>query len=96
MPRKNAAAVALGRRGGKVRTEAKAAAARANGAKGGRPPKLKSRFAENELDIHHIAAPQSVPLVFNVLVRGYHRPIAPVVRVITAAFGCQRDEIDHR
>jgi len=39
--RKNPAAVALGRRGGKasgqVRSEAKAAAARLNGAKGGRP-----------------------------------------------------------
>jgi hypothetical protein len=35
--RKNPAAVALGRRGGKVKSEAKAAAVRANGAKGGRP-----------------------------------------------------------
>lgn len=39
MPRKNAAAVALGRKGGKARTAAKADAARANGAKGGRPRK---------------------------------------------------------
>lgn len=39
MARKNPAAVALGRKGGKVRSDAKAAAARANGAKGGRPPK---------------------------------------------------------
>lgn len=35
--RKNPAAVALGRRGGKVTSAAKAAAVRANGAKGGRP-----------------------------------------------------------
>jgi hypothetical protein len=42
MPRKNPAAVALGRKGGKARSEAKAAAARANGAKGGRPPKVES------------------------------------------------------
>lgn len=38
MPRKNlAAAVALGRRGGKVTSEAKRAAVRANGRLGGRP-----------------------------------------------------------
>lgn len=37
MARKNPAAVALGRKGGKVRSDAKAAAARANGAKGGYP-----------------------------------------------------------
>ena len=40
---KNPAAVALGRRGGKVggrsKSKAKAASSRANGAKGGRPPK---------------------------------------------------------
>lgn len=35
--RKNPAAVALGRKGGKQSSEAKAAAAKANGAKGGRP-----------------------------------------------------------
>lgn len=35
--KKNPAAVALGRKGGKVTSEAKAAAVRANGAKGGRP-----------------------------------------------------------
>jgi hypothetical protein len=35
--RKNPAAVALGRRGGKSTSEAKAAAARRNGRKGGRP-----------------------------------------------------------
>jgi hypothetical protein len=35
--RKNPAAVALGRKGGKVRSAAKTAAVRANGAKGGRP-----------------------------------------------------------
>ncbi len=37
--RKNPAAVALGRKGGKVTSLVKAAAARRNGAKGGRPPK---------------------------------------------------------
>jgi hypothetical protein len=36
--RKNPAAVELGRRGGKVTSPAKAAAARANGSKGGRRP----------------------------------------------------------
>jgi len=36
---KNPAAVALGKLGGEARTERKAAAARANGAKGGRPRK---------------------------------------------------------
>ncbi len=35
MPAKNPHAVALGRKGGKVTSEAKAAAARANGLKGG-------------------------------------------------------------
>lgn len=44
MPRKNPAAVALGRKGGKANkgrtSDAKAAAARANGAKGGRPRKV--------------------------------------------------------
>jgi len=39
MVRKHAWAVALGKRGGKTTTPAKAAAARANGAKGGRPKK---------------------------------------------------------
>jgi hypothetical protein len=42
--RKNPAAVALGKRGGKVKTEAKAAASRANGAKGGRPKKKGRAF----------------------------------------------------
>jgi hypothetical protein len=37
MPRKNKAAVELGRRGGAARTPAKAAAAAANGLRGGRP-----------------------------------------------------------
>lgn len=37
---KNRAAVALGRRGGKVKSEAKAAAARENGKRGGRPRKV--------------------------------------------------------
>lgn len=39
MKRKNPAAVSLGRKGGKARTKDKADAARANGAKGGRPRK---------------------------------------------------------
>jgi hypothetical protein len=38
---KNPHAVALGRRGGSVKTEAKTKAARANGRKGGRPRKLQ-------------------------------------------------------
>jgi hypothetical protein len=38
---KHPAAVTLGRRGGKVTSEAKADAARENGTKGGRPPKPK-------------------------------------------------------
>ncbi len=37
MSRKNPAAVALGRKGGKATSDAKAAAAKVNGAKGGRP-----------------------------------------------------------
>lgn len=41
MSRKNAAAVALGRLGGKAKTPAKAAASRENGKKGGRPRKCK-------------------------------------------------------
>jgi general stress protein YciG len=45
MPRKNPHAVALGRKGGKVggkvKSEKKAAAARLNGRKGGRPLKSK-------------------------------------------------------
>ena len=39
--RKNPAAVALGRKGGKSTSDAKANAARANGAKGGRPKKKR-------------------------------------------------------
>ncbi len=39
MARKNTAAVALGRKGGKAKSEAKTAAARENGKKGGRPRK---------------------------------------------------------
>lgn len=41
MGRKNPAAVALGRRGGKANTPAQNAARKANGKKGGRPPKPK-------------------------------------------------------
>jgi hypothetical protein len=37
--KKNAAAVSLGRKGGKKRTDRKAAASRENGKKGGRPRK---------------------------------------------------------
>lgn len=40
---KNPAAVALGRKGGKANTEAQNAARRANGKKGGRPPKVKDK-----------------------------------------------------
>jgi hypothetical protein len=39
--RKNPAAVALGRRGGNTKSDAKAAAARENGKKGGRPRKKR-------------------------------------------------------
>jgi len=39
---KNHAAVALGSRGGRVRTKAKRLAAKRNGARGGRPRKLQS------------------------------------------------------
>jgi hypothetical protein len=38
--KKHPAAVALGRRGGRVTSEAKTLAARLNGAKGGRPKKV--------------------------------------------------------
>lgn len=41
MTKKNPAAVALGRRGGKVKSEAKTASARVNGLKGGRPKIVK-------------------------------------------------------
>ncbi len=41
MPKKNPAAVALGKLGGRVRSEAKTQAALANGKKGGRPRKPK-------------------------------------------------------
>ena len=39
MSTKNKAAVTLGKKGGKVRSEAKALSSKANGAKGGRPKK---------------------------------------------------------
>jgi len=41
MARKNPAAVALGKLGGRVKSDAKAEAARKNGKKGGRPKKAK-------------------------------------------------------
>lgn len=41
MPRKNPAAVALGRLGGRVKSEKKAVAVRRNGRKGGRKPAVK-------------------------------------------------------
>ena len=41
MPRKNPAAVALGRKGGAAKSEIKSKAARANGKKGGRPKKAR-------------------------------------------------------
>ncbi len=41
MPRKNPAAVSLGRLGGKKKSPAQAAARRANGSKGGRPATSK-------------------------------------------------------
>ena len=44
--KKNPAAVSLGRRGGKVTSEAKAIAARLNGRKGGRPKKSAAPFAD--------------------------------------------------
>jgi general stress protein YciG len=49
MPRKNPHAVALGRKGGKiggrVKSDAKAAAARENGKRGGRPKLRRTRLA---------------------------------------------------
>jgi hypothetical protein len=42
-PRKNPAAVALGRKGGAVRSPAQVRAARQNGKRGGRPPKNPGR-----------------------------------------------------
>lgn len=43
MTKKNKAAQALGAKGGAVKSEAKAEAARKNGKKGGRPRKKKAR-----------------------------------------------------
>lgn len=40
-PKKNPAAVALGKLGGAAKSDAKTAASRTNGAKGGRPKKTK-------------------------------------------------------
>lgn len=42
-PRKNPHAVAMGRKGGTSKSEAKAEAARENGKKGGRPRKCPTR-----------------------------------------------------
>ncbi len=46
MTRKNPAAIALGKLGGKVKSAAKAKAARLNGRKGGRPKVRPGRGAE--------------------------------------------------
>jgi hypothetical protein len=46
LPAKNPAAVALGRLGGKIKTVAKAEAARRNGKLGGRPRKAPAQLAE--------------------------------------------------
>jgi hypothetical protein len=45
----SAAAAALGRKGGQARTDAKAAASRANGAKGGRPRHARYRIGDGVL-----------------------------------------------
>lgn len=47
-PKKNRAAVMLGRRGGKKRSEAKALASKANGKLGGRPKGSKNKPKDNE------------------------------------------------
>lgn len=52
------AAAALGRKGGKTTSEAKAAAARANGAKGGRPPQLARWFDPVTGEYLHHRAPR--------------------------------------
>ena len=46
MTRKNPAAVALGRLGGAVKSDAKRRASAENGKKGGRPPKKKKKEEE--------------------------------------------------
>jgi hypothetical protein len=46
LPAKNPAAVALGRLGGRIKTAAKAEAARRNGKLGGRPRKAPAKLAE--------------------------------------------------
>src|SRR5258707_605496 len=52
--RKNPAAVALGRRGGNAKSEAKAEASRENGKRGGRPTKLMKvgAFGAGEIEVH--------------------------------------------
>lgn len=56
MAAKNAHAVALGRKGGSVKSEAKADAARRNGAKGGRPRSIKPPVIQ-ALRTSRLAAP---------------------------------------
>ena len=55
MPRKNPAAVALGRMGGKVKSEKKAQAVRENGKRGGRPLKTVTVGIGpgEKIEIHH-------------------------------------------
>lgn len=48
--RKNPAAVALGRLGGKAKTEAQAAARRENGKKGGRPKGSGTKKVEGKIE----------------------------------------------
>jgi len=55
---KNRNAVALGRKGGGVRSECKAAAARENGKLGGRPRQAARRKEKGNQDADHSEAPQ--------------------------------------
>ena len=48
-PKKNKHAVTLGRRGGRVKSDAKAQACRENGKKGGRPRKITPQPESGEL-----------------------------------------------